>query len=107
LKYAAAGNPPALRGAAFQMLAQIGKGDDRVLNLLTSSLKEHSLQLLFNAVQALSALGDARAIPALEEMIKTPPTGVSPGMAEQFVGGVINHLKNVEKAKEKKAGEKN
>jgi aminopeptidase N len=94
LKYAAPGNRVSLRATAFQMLATVGKGDERALKTLTDGLKDPSLQVVFSAVQAIGALGEQRAIPALEELIKNPPPGIPEGMAKQFVGGVINQLNN-------------
>ena len=99
LKYAAPGNPTSLRFAAFQTLAEAGKGNDRALEVLLSALKEKSLQVRFNALQALAKLGDARAIPALEELQKSPDV---PPFARQFVNGAINQIKNQNKAGEKK-----
>lgn len=99
LKYAAPGNPTTLRGAAFQTLAEVGKGNDAALNVLLSALKEKSLQIKFNALQSLGKLGDQRAIPALEEFAKAPDL---PPFAKQFVGGIINQLKNAKPPDEKK-----
>jgi HEAT repeat protein len=99
LKYAAPGNPTTLRGAAFQTLAETGKGDDRALNALLSALKEKSLQIRFNALQALGKLGDQRAIPALEELAKLPDL---PPFAKPFIAGIINQLKNAKPPEEKK-----
>jgi aminopeptidase N len=94
LKFAAPGNRASLRGTAFQMLATIGKGDDRVLKTLTDALKDPAPQVLFSAVQAIGALGDPRAAPALEELLKNAPPGIPEGIVKQFVGGLINQLKN-------------
>ncbi|HLG17989.1 MAG TPA: M1 family aminopeptidase [Blastocatellia bacterium] len=102
LKHAAPGNRATVRASAFNMLGEIGKGNDRALEILTSALKEESLQTVFAALQAVGSLGDARAIPALEELAKKPPAGVPEGMARQFIGGVINRLKNAAKQGEKK-----
>ncbi|MCI0486211.1 MAG: HEAT repeat domain-containing protein [Blastocatellia bacterium] len=99
-KYAVPGNPVSLRVAAFRVLGDTGKGNDRALEILTAGLKEQSLQLLFSAVQALATMGDARAIPALEEFLKGPlPPGIPEGQAKQFIGGLINRLKNAAKQK--------
>jgi len=99
LKYATPGNPTSLRFAAFQTLAETGKGNDGALEVLLSALKEKSLQVRFNAMQALAKLGDARAIPALEELQKSPDV---PPFARQFVNGAINQIKNQNKGGEKK-----
>jgi aminopeptidase N len=94
LKYAAPGNRVGLRGTAFQMLATIGKGDERALKTLTDALKEPSPQIMFSAVQAIAVLGDPRGAPALEELLKNLPPGIPEGIAKQFVGGLIDQLKN-------------
>jgi HEAT repeat protein len=76
------------------MLATIGKGDERVLKTLTDALKEPAPQILFSAVQSIGLLGDPRAAPALEELLKNLPPGIPEGLAKQFVGGLIDQLKN-------------
>src|SRR5262249_52216166 len=68
LKYAPPGNPASVRSAAFMVLAGSGKGNDQALNILTAALKESSEQVVFSALQALGALGDRRALPALDEL---------------------------------------
>jgi aminopeptidase N len=93
-RYARPGNPSSLRSAAFSILGDAGKRDPRTLDLLTGALKEPSLVLVFGAVQALGRLGDPRAIPALESLQKNPPAGIPEGFARQFIGGLINRLKN-------------
>jgi len=90
LKYAAAANPPGLRAEAFQVLAEVGHGNDRALEALISALKEPSLQAKFGALQALGKLGDPRAIPALEELAKSPDI---PPFGKQMIAGTINQLK--------------
>jgi len=99
LKYSMPGNPTSLRAASFQVLAEIGKGNDRALDTLLSALKEKSLQIRFTALQALGKLGDPRAIPALEELQKAPDT---PAFARPIVTGTINQIKNQKKEGEKK-----
>ncbi|HEY6400687.1 MAG TPA: M1 family aminopeptidase, partial [Blastocatellia bacterium] len=89
LKYAAPGNRASLRGTAFQLLATVGKGDERALKTLTDALKDTSPQILFGAVQAIGVLGDPRATPALEEFLKNLPPGIPEGVARQFVGELI------------------
>jgi HEAT repeat protein len=91
LKYASPADPTNLRAAAFQVLAEIGKGNDRALEALLSALKEKSLNVRFNAVQALGQLGDPRAIPALEEAAKSSDI---PAFARQIITGAINQIKN-------------
>jgi HEAT repeat protein len=76
------------------MLATIGKGDERALKTLTDALKEPAPQILFSAVQSIGLLGDPRAAPALEELLKNLPPGIPEGLAKQFVGGLIDQLKN-------------
>ncbi|HET9529910.1 MAG TPA: M1 family aminopeptidase, partial [Blastocatellia bacterium] len=94
LKYAAIGNPPNVRGSAFLLLAEVGKGNDRVLELLTSALREDSADIIFNALAALGTLGDKRAIPALEQFSKGPlPFAIPDNQARQYVNTVINRLK--------------
>jgi len=101
LKYATPGNPSSLRNAAFQILAEAGKGNDRALETLLSALKEKSFQARFNAVQALAKLGDQRAIPVLEELAKSSDI---PAFAKQIIVGAINQIKN---AKPKEAQKEN
>lgn len=91
LKHAAPPNPASLRTAAFQVLAEAGKGNDRALEILTSALKEKSFQIRLAAVQALAKLGDKRAIPSLEEMAKLPDL---PPFGKQIIAGAINQIKN-------------
>jgi HEAT repeat protein len=90
LKYAGPGNPASLRGAAFMVLAESGKGNDRALNILTAALKEPSEQLVFNALQALGGLGDPRALPALDELVKRTDL---PGFAKPLITATINRIK--------------
>ena len=98
LKYASPANPANVRAAAFQVLAEVGKGNDRALDALLSALKEKSLNVRFNAVQALGQLGDPRAIPALEEMAKSPDV---PGFGKQIITGAINQIKNAKREGQK------
>jgi aminopeptidase N len=92
LKYARPGNPEAIRGPALMVLAEVGKGNDEVLGILTAALKEQSEQVVFSALQAIGTLGDRRAVPALEELSHRPDlAGI--GFAQQFIAGVINRLK--------------
>ncbi len=99
MKYAAPGNPASVRGAAFKLLASAGKGNKQALDVLISALEEPSLQVKFNALQAIQATGDPRALPALEKLAKSDDL---PGFARGFVMNVINQIKNPKKAEEKK-----
>jgi aminopeptidase N len=106
LNYAAPGNSVNARAEALGMLGRLGKGNDRALEMLIAALKDQSLPILFKAVQAIAALEDPRALPALEELAKRNlPIGAITAAREQFeqfVSGVINRLKNVSKQGEKK-----
>jgi HEAT repeat protein len=99
LKYATPGNANAVRAAAFQLLAEVGKGNDRALDTLLSALKEKSFQIKFNVVQALGKLGDPRAIPVLEELAKSPDI---PAFGKQMIAGTVNQIKNSKQQEEKK-----
>ncbi|HVG20486.1 MAG TPA: M1 family aminopeptidase [Blastocatellia bacterium] len=91
LKYAAPSNPDNLRASAFQVIATTGKGNDRAFEALVNVLKEKSPQARLFAIQALGTLGDARAIPALEEAAKSQNF---PGPFKQVVDAVIVLIKN-------------
>ena len=69
---------------------------------LAAALKDHSLLIVFNAVQALGTLGDQRAIPLLQDLENNPPAGAPRGAVQQTVNEVINHIKNADKTGEKK-----
>jgi aminopeptidase N len=97
-KYASPPNPTSLRTAAFQVIAEAGKGNDRALEILTSALKEKSFQIKFAAIQSLAKMGDKRAIPALEEMLKSPDL---PGFGKQIITGAINQINNAKKEGQK------
>lgn len=99
LKYASPPNPANLRAAAFQVLAEIGHGNDRALEALLSALKEKSPNVRFSAVQALGQLGDPKAIPALEELAKSSDI---PAFARQIVSGAIYQIRNEKPRDEKK-----
>jgi aminopeptidase N len=99
LKYAAPGHHAGVRGPAFELLGEFGKGNDRALEVLTAALKEPSRQILFSAVQALGTLADPRAIPALEEFAKRPDL---PSFARQRVIQTINRIKNAAKENQEK-----
>ncbi|HEX8088751.1 MAG TPA: M1 family aminopeptidase, partial [Blastocatellia bacterium] len=91
LKYAAPSNPDNLRTAAFQVIAVTGRGDDRAFEVLVNVLKEKSPQARYFAIQALGTLGDARAIPALEEAAKSPELS---GVFRQAINAAIAQIKN-------------
>jgi aminopeptidase N len=99
LQYAAAGNRASVRRAAIPLLGDLGKGDDRAFNTLMAVFSEatrnRSMQLGFAGVQALGALGDARAIPALEEAMKS---GNLPSFAKQALNGAINRIRKANEA---------
>ena len=98
LKYAARGNPTTVRAPAFQLLAEVGRGDDRALELLTSVLKEPSPDLILHALAGIGTLGDKRAIPVLEQFLKGPmPPNISEAQVKLYVGGALNRLKNAGK----------
>lgn len=94
LKYAAPGNRPSVRGAAIQALARAGKGNQRAFQVLAAALKDRSLEVVFNAIGAFGNLGDARAIPLLEELSNKPPAGIPSGALVQVVNEAINRIKN-------------
>jgi aminopeptidase N len=91
LKYSTPGNPSNVRSAAFQLLAEIGKGNDRAFEALISVLKDKSLQSRFNAIEALAKLGDQRAIPALEELARSSDI---PAFGKSIIAGAIEKIRN-------------
>ncbi len=93
LQFAAPGNPTEMRSQALMMLAETGKGKDEALQILTAALKDPALQIKFSALQALMILSDPRAIPAIEELAKTPGL---PAFANQFITNAINQLKTAQ-----------
>jgi aminopeptidase N len=99
LKYAAPGNRAGVRSPAFELLAEVGKGNDRALEILTAALKEPSRQTGFSAIRALGTLADPRSIPALEEFAKRPDF---PPFAMQMVSMTINRIKNAAKQNQEK-----
>jgi aminopeptidase N len=98
LNYSAEANPQELRIAAFRILGEMGKGNDRALQALLSALKEKSVQIQFGAVQALAKLGDERAIPALEEASKGADL---PAFGKLMITGAINQIRSQNKQPEK------
>jgi len=89
-KYAAPGNQLGLRAVAMSLLAQNGKGNERVFDMLVAALKEPSEQVVLAALQGLGILGDPRAIPALQELEKRPDF---PGEARQIVDQEIAKIR--------------
>src|SRR6185369_4752886 len=98
LKYSTESNPSELRNAAFRILGEMGKGNDRALQALLSALKEKSSQIQIGAVQALAKLGDERAIPALEEASKSSEL---PAFGKLIITGAIHQIKAQNKQSEK------
>jgi aminopeptidase N len=98
LKYSTESNPSDLRNAAFRILGEMGKGNDRALQALLSALKEKSSQIQIGAVQALAKLGDERAIPALEEASKSSEL---PAFGKLIITGAIHQIKAQNKQSEK------
>ncbi|HJZ82034.1 MAG TPA: M1 family aminopeptidase, partial [Pyrinomonadaceae bacterium] len=74
LKYADAANRTAVRAAALSVLGATGKGDAKVLPLLSGALNEgferRNFQLMSAAGEALVNLGDERAVGTLDELAK-------------------------------------
>jgi aminopeptidase N len=62
----AADQPRAVRGSALRALGRFGKGDDRAFAAVSPALDDPVLFIRLDAVEALAALGDRRAIPLLE-----------------------------------------
>lgn len=93
LQYAAPGNSSELRSQAITLLGAIGKDNPKAFDVLIATLKEESasMQLKFNVLNAIVTLGDARAIPVLEEVAKEP--GLPP-FAVSFITNSIQQLKN-------------
>jgi aminopeptidase N len=98
LKYNAPGNRPSVRGAAIQALAHAAKNNDRAFQALAAGLKDRSLEVVFNTIEAFSTLGDPRAIPLLEELASHPPVGIPSGALNQVINEAIQHIKNPDKA---------
>lgn len=96
LKYAAPGNKPTARAAAFELLAEIGNGNDRALQALTHALEDGSPIILQSAISALARLADPRAIPALEELAKTEPSA----SLKKQIADAINQIKGTRKEQE-------
>ncbi|HKS40733.1 MAG TPA: HEAT repeat domain-containing protein, partial [Blastocatellia bacterium] len=97
-KYATRRSPSALRAAAFQLIAETGKGNNRAFELLAAATKEKSSLVRIGAVQALAVLGDARAVPVLEEAAKSKDIS---GTFRQAIIAAINSIKNPAKPEDK------
>ena len=100
LKYAAPGNRSSVRSAAMQALAHAAKGNERAFQALAAGLKDRSLEVVFNTIEAFSTLGDPRAIPLLEDLASHPPAGVPSGAFNQVINETINHIKNPSKTED-------
>lgn len=89
--YAQPGHAGGLRAASFMAMAQLGRGNDKVLQVLVSALKEPSEQIVFGALQALGQLGDARAIPDIQalEQRSDMPVFIKP-----FVENIVTAIKS-------------
>jgi aminopeptidase N len=88
LKYAVAGNRSGVRSAALGVLGATGKGDPRVLPILSAALNEgferRSFQLMNAAGEALIALGDERAVAMLDELAKRAVGSPFGGIIAQY-----------------------
>jgi aminopeptidase N len=93
LQYIAPEYSAELRSQAIALLGAIGKDNPKAFDALIVALKEESasVQLKFNILNALVALGDTRAIPVLEEALKEP--GLPPFVVG-FINSTITQLKN-------------
>jgi aminopeptidase N len=100
LTYAAPGRRVSVRSAAIQALAHAAKGNERAFQALAAGLKDRSLEVIFNTIEAFSTLGDPRAIPLLEELANKPPAGIPSGAFQQIINETINHIKNPGKTDE-------
>src|ERR1700680_4894130 len=93
------GKPMETREAAIFSLARLQKDNKEITTQIASYLPEHHFGIRMAAVAALGARGDASAIPALEQLLKSNDLSieVAPMIKEQ-----IAHLKRP--AKDKKDG---
>jgi aminopeptidase N len=83
-KYFAPGNQTAVRINALGLLAAVGKDDPRTYPLITAALTEsvdrgNAGALAGAEAEALSAIGDQRALTLFQQLAKKP--GISPQMA--------------------------
>jgi aminopeptidase N len=76
-KYAGAGNPAPVRGAAMGLLGALGKEDARTYPLLSDAMKaavkQQNFQLFGAVAEALVSLGDERALVLFEEIRRDNP----------------------------------
>ena len=98
LRYAAAPNRENVRVSALQASVALGRSDparrDQLNDLLISALKPGGgIGLRFTAIGGLAAVGDARAIPAIETAITEMEFGPVGPQFRQFAQGVIAQLK--------------
>ena len=93
------GKPMETREAAIFSLARLQKDNKEITSQIATYLPEHHFGVRMAALAALGARGDASAIPALEQLLKSEDLSieVAPMIKEQ-----IAHLKRP--AKEKKEG---
>jgi len=74
VKYSDLGNSNGVRAAAANLLGATGKGDPRVLTILTGVINQgferRNFQLISAAGEAMVALGDERAVATLEGLAK-------------------------------------
>jgi aminopeptidase N len=98
-KFSSSENHGALRMAAFPLLAVFGKGNDRAFQILKTALTERSQQIRLAAVQSLGAIGDARALPLLEELSKSPEL---PPQGRQAIAIAIGQIKLATRHQEQK-----
>jgi HEAT repeat protein len=73
LRYAAAGNPETVRGAAISVLAATGRQDPRVFPLVTEAFRwaaQNRSAMIFQAGEALVAINDKRGLAFFEQLRK-------------------------------------
>ena len=99
LKYIAAGNPVPVRVASIELLSQTGKGNEKAFEMLVVAIKDPSLQIQFTAIQALGSLGDERAIPHLEALVKADRL---PSFGRNVINFTISRIRSANKPEEKK-----
>ena len=99
--YSGPGHSAAVRAAALQALAESGENKDRAFSTLSTALKDRSLPVRVAAAEALSSLGDPRAVPLLEEAAKSDDL---PGLLKQIFTSAIKQIREAASKGEK--GEK-
>ncbi len=70
-EWVAIGKPLETRQAAISSLARLQKNDQQITRQIASYLTEPHFPVRFSAIYALGERGDASAIPALEELLKS------------------------------------